>query len=632
MASGSIKLDSSKKWEGKIYWKSTPNTAGNYSSVYVKATMWKTDGYLTSSNSYTSGTITIDGEEYDLTGYQEFEDEVTIFEETINIDHNNDGKKSVSISLSCKGQANTSLSGVTLSGSGTAVLDTIHRSGKLSADSGTLGEKQTLTIDSVSSLTSTITYECGELSGTIVSKTTEKSVEWTPPISLAEANPNGASITVKLTLTTYSGDTPVGTHSISVFYSIPSSVAPTFTVDFSDATGYKDTYGDFIQLRSKLHIKVNPTTMYGATIKTCKITVRGESFTELEATASEIDIYGDIQVYVVIQDSRGKIAQEHFYVYFREYSLPSATSLTVKRCNANGTSNDQGEFVQVTYSAKATSLDDKNTVAYKLEYKKSTDSSFTVVNLSQFTNVFYLNSERYIFAAETGSSYNVQLTVTDAFGSTVKTTLASTAATIMHFKANGQGIGLGKVSEIDDAVDVGWKVNMNSHRIANVGDPQEEDDAVNKKYFDDSTRALNETVSKMVLTIYPVGAIYISTASTSPASLFGGTWEQITDRFLLAAGSSYSAGATGGAATVTLTTSQIPSHNHAFQYSTDGGSSWATANMGRDGSYSDTPYLGTKPSVEEFSSYQVRVGQTGGGGSHNNMPPYLAVYVWKRVE
>ena len=61
MASGSIALSSSKAWTGRIDWSSTSDIGGNYSDVYVKATMWKTDGQLSSSNSYTNGTITIDG-------------------------------------------------------------------------------------------------------------------------------------------------------------------------------------------------------------------------------------------------------------------------------------------------------------------------------------------------------------------------------------------------------------------------------------------------------------------------------------------------------------------------------------------------------------------------------------------
>ena len=64
--------------------------------------------------------------------------------------------------------------------------------------------------------------------------------------------------------------------------------------------------------------------------------------------------------------------------------------------------------------------------------------------------------------------------------------------------------------------------------------------------------------------VYPVGSIYLSSKNTNPGTLFGGTWVQIKDRFILTAGDSYSNGATGGAATVTLTVSNMPSHTHSF--------------------------------------------------------------------
>ena len=64
--------------------------------------------------------------------------------------------------------------------------------------------------------------------------------------------------------------------------------------------------------------------------------------------------------------------------------------------------------------------------------------------------------------------------------------------------------------------------------------------------------------------VYPVGSIYLSSNNTNPGTLFGGTWTQIKDKFILTAGDSYSNGATGGAATVTLTVSNMPSHSHSF--------------------------------------------------------------------
>lgn len=121
--------------------------------------------------------------------------------------------------------------------------------------------------------------------------------------------------------------------------------------------------------------------------------------------------------------------------------------------------------------------------------------------------------------------------------------------------------------------------------------------------------------------VYPVGSIYISANSTNPGQLFGGTWQQITGRFLLAAGGGYTAGATGGEATHTLTENEMPRHRHE---SANGRSimTWVGSggNQSTQGS-SDGNLLGPSAAV----SY------TGGGTAHNNMPPYLVVYVWQRT-
>ncbi len=116
-----------------------------------------------------------------------------------------------------------------------------------------------------------------------------------------------------------------------------------------------------------------------------------------------------------------------------------------------------------------------------------------------------------------------------------------------------------------------------------------------------------------------VGRYYWSDDPTSPASLFGGTWEQIKDKFLLAAGDIYAVGSTGGEADVTLTVAQMPSHSHGFAtkpgWSTDNGS-WASFRTGT----SDT-----------FGSVNLALENAGGSQPHNNMPPYRAAYCWKRI-
>ena len=85
---------------------------------------------------------------------------------------------------------------------------------------------------------------------------------------------------------------------------------------------------------------------------------------------------------------------------------------------------------------------------------------------------------------------------------------------------------------------------------------------------------------------YPVGSIYWSSNNTNPGTLFGGTWTQIKDKFILAAGDSYSNGATGGAATVTLTVSNMPSHSHSF---TPSGTVGSHTHTGPSHTHSFTP-------------------------------------------
>ena len=140
------------------------------------------------------------------------------------------------------------------------------------------------------------------------------------------------------------------------------------------------------------------------------------------------------------------------------------------------------------------------------------------------------------------------------------------------------------------------------------------------------TASKTETINA----VYPVGSIYMSVNSTSPASLFGGTWEQIKDRFLLASGSSYSAGSIGGEATHTLTTAEMPVHYHDDDL-------WLVHSYNR---YTGVGVRTTQLTNEynvfglvkdgKTAENQAHTFTTGGGAEHNNMPPYVAVYMWKR--
>lgn len=118
--------------------------------------------------------------------------------------------------------------------------------------------------------------------------------------------------------------------------------------------------------------------------------------------------------------------------------------------------------------------------------------------------------------------------------------------------------------------------------------------------------------ASILLAAHPVGSYYWSANNTPPSTLFGGTWTQITGRFLYA---SDTPGATGGSETVTLTVDQIPSHTHTFS---------ADCIQFKTRQYSIT---GTDASLGGTGTTNA----TGGGGSHENMPPYLSAYCWRRT-
>lgn len=132
--------------------------------------------------------------------------------------------------------------------------------------------------------------------------------------------------------------------------------------------------------------------------------------------------------------------------------------------------------------------------------------------------------------------------------------------------------------------------------------------------------------------IYPVGSVYSSYTSTSPASLFGGSWSAITGKFPY-----YNAGTgTGGSNTHTLTVKEMPSHNHTFTMNaayvgwsgTSPGRCWIAGSKSlwnRDGG-SPTTYTYSKTD----DGAQV-ISNTGSTNSHNNMPSYQSVYAWRRT-
>lgn len=125
--------------------------------------------------------------------------------------------------------------------------------------------------------------------------------------------------------------------------------------------------------------------------------------------------------------------------------------------------------------------------------------------------------------------------------------------------------------------------------------------------------------------VYPIGSIYMSVNSTNPKNLFGGTWEQIQGRFLFGMNSSYPAGSTGGEITHKLTNEEMPAHAHYMASGNSGAPDTWTPDAGS--------YVVDSVTDDKHTWWaQIGMNEAGGGAAHNNMPPYLSVYIWKRTK
>lgn len=158
--------------------------------------------------------------------------------------------------------------------------------------------------------------------------------------------------------------------------------------------------------------------------------------------------------------------------------------------------------------------------------------------------------------------------------------------------------------------------------------------ATNADNFKINNQYVNyETLKSTLLKeIYPIGSIYMSVNSTSPANLFGGTWERLEDRFLIGASNTLSAGVKGGSESIELTKDNLPSHDHGTWQRAEATDSTSDYNSMVDNYGTGETVKGWAPSLSQASGRkEMRTTTEGKGTKFNILPPYLAVYMWKRT-
>ena len=638
----------------KVFAKATQNTSANTSTISMYATLTGTGN----SGSFSSGTLkyTLDGQtqSYSLGSTSYGGKTITYNTFTKTRSHASNGtytNKTISVSISTKGSPNGS-------GSGTINCATIPRQNSItSVSEADIGSNINIVIgNNSSSFKNTVTWACNGLSGTVVAtngttlnKVASGTYTWQIPTSILATIPNSSSATITLTNTTYSGTTQIGTTTTATTKAnVPNSSRPTLSLvskvetDESVISALPSSATNFtkpIINLSKPKFTFTATALDGATLNWLYLTTGSNTKAiQLSGTTQTVTYTFENPmtnpiVTFVLYDSRGLTTGTPYTFDGTSqqfvYTNPIFKTVVIKRPNVT----------QSTVRAEITG------VYTPKQLNGSTDNKIWVGFDSREVDGSYSgNIEWY----ESGVSSNITLDTTNGTWSFNGNLVNKTAAYDKSYYF--------KVYLKDDVTGQQEFVYMLAKSVPTMSLGENDMQVNGELYLADENgqnvidvrQALGS--GSLIDKIYPVGSIYISTNSTSPATLFGGTWKQIKGRYLIGAGGSaekqnnngvqtlrnsdignsnwFKLGETGGEYYHKLTNNELPKLTGQFW-----NTHWANANTYANGVFKEVSggtdnYTGTSSNSREYSKIQMNIGND---EYHATLSPYLAVNIWERT-
>lgn len=446
-------------------WDATGGASIKYNTTTVDWEMYLTSDGSNGTIGSTDGkswSVTVDGRTYSGTNMVYISNgttKKTLAKGSTIIDHEDDGTKKFNFSF--WQDFNTTVGGTAvyrISGSGSGTLPVIARASQPSLitypettnDVGNFGDTISIYMNRLAdSLTHTVRYAFGEQTGTIATEV-ETDTTWTIPLNFMDLLPEATKGSGLIYVDTYNGSTLVGTKYVDFTAHVPASVKPTCALQVADDTDILATYGNLVKGLSKLRIKVDSSTAYSSPISAYNITANGAKYTTQEAVTGALVAAGTTTITGTVTDKRGRTSATTSTSFpVLDYHRPTVTALSVHRCDEDGTEHDQGEYIQVTFSAAVTALNDKNTASYVLRHKKSTATAYTETQLTELAGQYTVTDYSQILPAEADASYDVEISVTDNHSTTTRATSASTAFSLMDWHESGTGLRFGGVAELE---------------------------------------------------------------------------------------------------------------------------------------------------------------------------------------
>ena len=497
--------------------------------------------------------------------------------------HNDDGSRSVTISVSLAGYtaSGSGGSGWTVNGSQTIALTNIPRASDIGATDANIGAVSMVTVTRKSSAyTHSIAYAFGTLRGYLTAsggvsatevRLEQVSVPFTLPASFYGQIPNAKSGTCTLTCRTWSGDTQIGGDTTCTFTATAaeSLCAPAVSGTVTDANAVtKALTGDqnkLVRYFSTALCTITATAKNSAAIASRSIAGAAVSGNTRSIANVETGSFS-----FAAADSRGYAAAVTVTKPMVDYVRLTCEG-TVNRPNPTANTAAlalSGNFFAASFGAADNTL----AVSYRV-------GSGGEVALTPAKSGGRWSAQATVSGVQYTESYTITVTAKDKL-MTVTSTLT-----------------LKKGVPVFDWGEKDFRFNVP------VG-------------FTSLGQAAKNALRDF---LYPVGCYYWSANATSPASLFGGTWEQVKDRFVLAAGGTYKAGETGGEAAHVLTAEEMPRHEHLLHTNVNTSKQSEVQN-----SYAYARWTDTYNPAEKSMTF------AGGDAAHNNMPPYIVAYCWRR--
>lgn len=376
---------------------------------------------------------------------------------TYTFNHDSVGNKRFSASA----EAGIYYFAVNARGNGSWTLPTIARATQPSTNKNTyaFGESVTIQLQRASNVfTHTIQASVdGQIGFTTVGSNAGSSYTWQIPKNWARYLTN-TNQRLRLKAITYLGGQYIGEREVSpsLIVTPTSDMKPVVSLALTDENRHKDTYGGFVRGQSRIKAVVNERLYEGTTVVSRTLLLNGVTYTT-QPQVSELISSTQQVVTASVRDARGLTGEITDRPTVFDWYTPRITHSNISRCLPNGTRSETGSHIKVEYRLDIANVNNKNRRQFRIGYKKQSESQW---RYQQVSLTSYSQSGHVVLTIDGEHSWDIQLEVSDAFSTYVLTEKVGTVYVLMDFHQSGRGIAIGKVSELENTLDINSRWNL----------------------------------------------------------------------------------------------------------------------------------------------------------------------------